>query len=77
MTEEGLTRIIAYALKKGVRRVKDKNKYHIQLHVKISDEQKAFIDKIRKEGHTNTSDVVRIMIDRYMEHRKFLRGDKQ
>ena len=51
-----------------------KEKYHHQLHVKVSDEQKAFIDKMRKDGCTNTSDVLRIMIDRYMEYREFLRG---
>lgn len=53
-----------------------KNKYHHQLHVKVSDEQKAYIDKMKKECHTNTSDVLRIMIDRYMDYRTFLRGER-
>ena len=52
-----------------------KEKYNHHLHIYVSDEQKEFIDKMRKEGHTNTSDVIRIMIDRYIEYRKFLRGE--
>lgn len=53
-----------------------KEKYNHHLHIYVSDEQKEFIDKMRKDGCTNTSDVLRIMIDRYMEYRNFLRGSE-
>ena len=55
---------------------KGKTKYKHHLHIYVSDEQFAYIDKMRKEGHTNTSYVVRIMIDRYMDYMTFLRGER-
>ena len=55
----------------------EKNKYTKHINIYVTEEQKAYIDKMKKEGHMKTSDVIRIMIDRYIEHRKFLRGDER
>ena len=76
MTEEEQTNTTVYALNQGGQAM-EKNKYTKHINIYVTEEQKEFIDKMKKEGHMKTSDVIRIMIDRYIEHRKFLRGDEE
>ena len=76
MTEGEQTNTTVYALSQGGQAM-GKNKYTKHINIYVTEEQKEFIDKMKKEGHMKTSDVIRIMIDRYIEHRKFLRGDEE
>ena len=46
------------------------SKYQDTITIHISTEQREYINKLKKEKRTTASDVIRIMIKKYMEQNK-------